>query len=443
MSRGTVNVVHAIDTEGPLYESLDATFGRLWDLFGIRLEPSHQILERLRRKEIPLGGREAAVAEVIDPHLLGYNDTWDKIERMLDRIMSREFRKALPDSFGGGWIYNWFCVDHVGYEVNPRRRDMGYHNIHDRYVAFLDKYDSHQDSIQWHFHPLSTYREAHRCATSYENSPTLHQILARRVIERRFFPPAFRAGFQTERPDSNWFLEQWLPFDCTNMATVSYEDLERYNDFKNGRSGDWRGAPADWSIYHPDLYDYRKPGNLKRWIARFLNIHTRMANITQTEVDKAFGKAATGENVLLGVTDHDFRDVGKEVDLVRGLLKAAHERFPSVTFRYSNVVDAFNAVVNGGQDGPIRLKVDLFEEEGIKKLRVDTVEGDVFGPQPYLAIKTMSGRFIHDNFDFGLDGRTWHYVFDCDSVLSSDVEEVGVAANNRFGRTFVETIKAG
>ena len=77
----------------------------------------------------------------------------------------------MVDSFGGGWIYNWFCVDHVGYEINPRRRDMGYHNIYDRYLEFIDKYNAHMDSIHWHFHPMSTYKEAHRCATSYEDSP--------------------------------------------------------------------------------------------------------------------------------------------------------------------------------------------------------------------------------------------------------------------------------
>ena len=35
------------------------------------------------------------------------------------------------DSFGNGWVFNWHCLDHVGYINNPRRRDMGYHNIFD------------------------------------------------------------------------------------------------------------------------------------------------------------------------------------------------------------------------------------------------------------------------------------------------------------------------
>ena len=62
----------------------------------------------------------------------------------------------------GGWFINWFCLDHVGYDYNPRRRDMGYHNIHDRYIELLDKYGKYKDDIQWHFHPMSHYKEAHR-----------------------------------------------------------------------------------------------------------------------------------------------------------------------------------------------------------------------------------------------------------------------------------------
>ena len=37
---GTVNVVHAIDTEGPIYESVQATFERLEEILGVKIKPS-------------------------------------------------------------------------------------------------------------------------------------------------------------------------------------------------------------------------------------------------------------------------------------------------------------------------------------------------------------------------------------------------------------------
>jgi len=97
-----------------------------------------------------LGGKEDVVAKTIDPTLLDYNDTWDKIESILSKIMGAEFRNKLLDHNGNGWVYNWHCLDHVEFKTNPRRRDMGYHNIHDRYLEFIDKYDSPMDTINQH-----------------------------------------------------------------------------------------------------------------------------------------------------------------------------------------------------------------------------------------------------------------------------------------------------
>lgn len=437
-----VYVVHGIDTEGPLHESLSATFERLRDTFDINLTPSYANLQKLRNQEIDLDGRESVVAKFLDPSLLTYNETWDHIDRMLARILAKDYRNQIPDSFGGGWVYNWFCLDHVGFEVNPRGKDLGYHNVYDRYMEFLDKYDSHEiDEMDWHFHPLSTYREAHRCATSYENSPHLHPVLCRKIIERNFFPSVFRAGFHVERPDCHWFLEQWIPFDGTNLAVDNLEELEMQNDLRNGRFGDWRRAPSDWSVYHPDFYDYQIPGQCRRSIARFLNINTRFANITQEETDKAFRNAQNGMDVILGLASHDYRELSTEVDMAREMIQKSSEKYPDVKFKFCRAKNAFNQVVNAGDYAPLELDVSLYRDAGALKLKILTESGEVFGPQPYLAIKTKSGRFIHDNLDFGLDQRSWHYVFDADSILDTDVDVVGVAANNKYGHTFIKNLK--
>ena len=44
---GNVYVVHCVDTEGPLNESLIATFKRVKDLFNIELKPSEENLEKI------------------------------------------------------------------------------------------------------------------------------------------------------------------------------------------------------------------------------------------------------------------------------------------------------------------------------------------------------------------------------------------------------------
>ena len=98
----TVYVVHCVDSEGPLYESLSATFGRLGTIFHLDLEPSKALLANLRAGEVDLGGLEKAVQKVLDPQLLNYNDTWDKIDSVLGEALSSRFRNRLLDSGGRG-----------------------------------------------------------------------------------------------------------------------------------------------------------------------------------------------------------------------------------------------------------------------------------------------------------------------------------------------------
>ena len=129
-----VFVTFCVDTEGPLYESTEAKFERLSDLYGIRgIEFTDENLEKLKIGSIDLGGIEQQVTRTLSDHLSKYNESWDQINEMLDRVTSTAFRESHPDSYGNGWIYNWFCLDHVGYKNNPRRRALGFNVVYDHY----------------------------------------------------------------------------------------------------------------------------------------------------------------------------------------------------------------------------------------------------------------------------------------------------------------------
>ena len=444
--RPLVLFVHSVDTEGPLYESLGGTFERLHDLYGLSgIEATPENLDHLKRGEIPLGGMEQAVAQTLDHHRLSYNDTWEKIDEMLARVLAPAFRRRLVDSFGNGWIYNWFCVDHVGYTINPRRRDIGYHNIFDHYRQVLAQHRATEDGIHWHFHPMSTYREAHRSGTSYVNSPELYQILCRRIIEQHWFPSVFRAGFHVERPDSHWFLEQWIPFDLSNIAVNAADESHHTNDRREGSQGDWRLAPSDWSVYHPSHDNYQVPGGCRRWIGRILNVMNRFASINQREVDKAFARAAhTRSPVLVGMVSHDFRDLGVEVEHLMELARIASQRYPGIPFKYAEARDAFRTVIwpDGIRESALEFEVVVHPRsaEEWPFLEVVTTQGKVFGPQPFLAIEMGGGRFLHDNFDFSPSGDRWSYAFGPDTVRPADVVRVGVAANDQYGNVCVRVL---
>ena len=53
-----VYVVHAVDTEGPLYESLEETFKRIENIYGFAFEPSRNTLKKLQNGESDLNGKE-------------------------------------------------------------------------------------------------------------------------------------------------------------------------------------------------------------------------------------------------------------------------------------------------------------------------------------------------------------------------------------------------
>jgi hypothetical protein len=435
----TVYVVHCIDTEGPLYESVEATFERLNSIFHFNLEPSHDLLHRLQRGEMDLGGLETAVQRVVAPRLLTYYDTWEKLDSMLIDALSSKFRSEVRDSYGGGWVYNWFCVDHVDYQLNPRRRQIGYHNIFDHYQRLLNETGSAQDGIHFHYHPHPFQRHAHLCATHWwANSESLGQIISRRVIERNWFPAANRPGFHVIRPDSHWFLEQHIPFDFSNQACAETEEDKAQFRTEVGRWGDWHRAPANWQPYHPSHDDYQTPGNCRRWIARCLNVGTRYRLLTEKDVREAFREANAGKPVVLGITNHDFRDLRVDVRAVGQLLVRVAREFPEVTFRFSEAVTAMRQALGLLSEDRFDLKLDLVRTgNGSHVLRVESV-GPTFGPQPWLALKTAAGNFHYDNFDILKPFHRWQYVFDEETYPIDSLSAVGVAANNAAGITSVK-----
>ena len=412
-----VYIVHCIDTEGPLAEEplgLDSP------------KPFRPIDENFSDLD--------AVIAAHRPRVLG---RWEDVFEMLRRATSEEFRKKSLDSDGRGWVYNWFCMDHVGFIDNPRQRAMGIHNVFDVYRRMADQ-QKQGDPIHWHFHPMSTYREAHRCATSYINSPELWDILCRRLIDRGYFPIANRSGFQDQRPDSHWFLEQFIPFDFSNLAGETI-DTKINPDLAEGRFNDWRLAPSDWSTYHPHHDDYQSPGQCRRKIARCLNVLSRFANLNEAEMEKCFRRAADGKPTILSFASHDWRDLTTEVNYVRYLMARVSKRYGHVPIKFAEAVNAFNAVHPPSSDPPLQIEVTAHSDERGYPRRVDikTVRGRIFGPQPFLAVRTRSKRYIHDNVNRGSEPGSFNYIFDEHSILPEDVSAIGIAGNDAAGQQFI------
>jgi hypothetical protein len=427
MEKRTVHIVHCIDVEGPLYESLESTFERIREIFHLDIPPTRDNLLRLQHQEMDLKGLEKDVFRVVDPDALRYYDTWDKIDDMLTAAMAPEFRQRMLDSSGNGWVYNWHCMDHVGYEYNPRRRDMGFHNIFDHYQNMIRQTFSDRDAIHFHYHPIPFNRKAHHCASHYfANNQTFFQIIARRIIERNWFPSVNRPGFNVIRPDSHWFLEQFIPFDLSNQA--SDEDYEGQKDLSGGRWGDWRRAPKSWEPYHPAHDDYQVKGSCRRWIARCLNMGARVRNLAQKDVDQAFSEADAGKPVVMAFSNHDFRDIRRDVESVRTMIRNAATQFPKVDFRFSEAREAMQSALGLERRDHIHFTLSLDGE------RLNVVsDSPIFGPQPFLALRTRSGEFYHDNLDFQKPFQAWSYILDDQTFRAEALDAIGVGACDPIG----------
>ncbi len=437
-----IYVVHCIDAEGPLRETSDATFERLKSIFGIELEPSAKNLERVKSGAFESG--DPAIDEMIRRTFscgnLDFLETWGAVEEMLDRLDAPSIRLALPDSEGKGWRVNWHAVAHHGFDParNPRDRDLGVHAVFDRYMA-RSAAGPWGDGVHWHFHPIPRTRQANHPATAYFTDPALFEIISRRILERRWFPCVNRPGFHSERPDSHWFLEQWMPYDYANAACA--QGIHQ-PDMPHGRYGDWRRAPADWSVYHPHHDDHQSPGACRRAIARCLYLGGRIAELTQDEVNKAFLKGREAP-VVLSFCGHDFRDVTKDVERAQAMLRRAVAEFPDAAWRYEDAATAMRAVLGHGDEPHADVAWRLESEPNGARRFVATLSRPPFGPQPWLCYATRAGAVWHDNLDEGNASLEWAYTFDEQTAPIDEVSAIGLAFNTRNGRTTVLVVDPG
>ena len=215
-----------------------------------------------------------------------------------------------------------------------------------------------------------------------------------------------------------------MPFDFSNCS--------QSNDKTGaGSQSDWRNAPLDWTAYHPDFYDYRQTGGMRRWIFRSLDVDAPGCKLTSEDVETAFGRARSGKSAVVAYTDHDRRDLRPDVDRARAILDDVSAGYPDVSWEYANAHDAARRSL-----GIDRYPAPRFAHSW----RGDTlfVESDqpLFGPQPFLAVEEEGGVFYRDNMTRETE-TSWAY---CSPRLDR-VRHIWIASANSSGEVGVLTIQ--
>ena len=420
-----VHIVHCVDAEGPFTESSKDTLKRINSIFKTNFHTLNEILKKISNPSFSKK-KYLAIKKLFNPEYLNYNNSWKKLNKMLNEILCKKFRNKVTDDFKNGWTYSWHCVDHLNFSNhNPRKKVRGYGKIFSFYKKKLNNNKSKKDEINWHFHPSSFERNSIASSSTYGHSINiLNYILSRRIIDDKWFPVVNRPGFHIERADSHLFLEQWIPFDYANQRSNEKNDQP---DYEKSRFGDWSRAPKTWRGYNPSFDDYQAVGYCKRKIFRILNIGTRFNNIKQKHVLEAFEEAKKKGKSILAVTNHDYRHMKKSIDDFRNILQKVRNKFIKVKIKFSGAEEAAKDLCS--TERKFKMKAKLKKNQ----LLVKMLRGKIFGAQPFLAIKTKKNQYFHENFDVLKKGKVWSYFFDYNTMELSKVDKIGIGSAGKYG----------
>jgi len=421
--------VHCVDTEGPMSESIIDTFDRVSQVFGVRVNANRVNLKDLQSGRSDLVPSEISkeVAEYFSQDNLDFLTSWDEIYSSLDAL--DELRKSLLDDLKNQWTFTFFCVDHVNYTSNPRNKHFGFGEIHKKY---LDRIESkcHSDEIQWHYHPKSISNNPIGLGTNFDNSLSeIHSILCRRIIDFEFFPTCYRPGFHAEGPDTNFFLEQWIPFDYSNQR---YSSNAENTEKKAFRIANWNISPQIWNGYHPSRESIQTEGDMKRWVFRCLHIGSRHRNIGKIEVEEAFSQALESGHAVLAVTNHDYRDMAKDVLYMVNTINSIKQKYPSVQVNFTTASEAARKSL--GIDNLTEPIIEIILEDNL--ISVKLLAGELFSIQPYLALLTNNGDYLHDNFSNPIPGE-WTYLFSTDFIELKQISIIAIAYVGMNGKSYI------
>src|SRR5262249_16156621 len=123
-----------------------------------------------------------------------------------------------------------------------------------------------------------------------------------------------------------------------------YSSTARLDGGSPGSQFDWRHAPVDWTGYHPSFYDYRRRGDMRRWIFRCLEASGYETSLDAKEVETAFRQVRAGRNAILSYSSHDRRDMRPEIKKAIDLIRAVSSDYPEVRWQWANGIDAARAV---------------------------------------------------------------------------------------------------
>jgi SAM-dependent methyltransferase len=350
-----------------------------------------------------------------DPDLPELNATWERVDASMDKLFAPEWRADLPDPHGGALKVGWFFLTWTGFRTNPRARPFGYHQVRDHWLERWGRQlAEYGDEQCWHYHHPSESGVGNEWGLDWTRFREYEQIMSRQILERDWMPACYRAGGTIMDNISSAWVDSWFPIDYSNRAPKNVHGLV-----------DWSSGVARWTVYHPDLEDFRRPGAGRRHMARSLDRRSNVHILTRDDVTSAFEQAAAGEDAILSCFDHDSRDIADGVHGYRELVHEVAALFPRVDWRYAGPVEAVARYV--GSSRRPRLELDASVVDGVVYISSSV---PIFQSFPWLSYRGRGDEVVHALDDImRLDERHWRWT----PARDLEWSELGAGASTDLG----------
>ena len=200
---------------------------------------------------------------------------------------------------------------------------------------------------------------------------------------------------------SNWFLLNIICAISNSFYLENNKELDKYLDFKKMVEVQIGEMPLMIGQFTTLAMTTIK----KKGIAgdgfqdRALNVLNRFANLTEKEVDKAFKKSIKEKKpVLLGVSGHDWRNLITEVDHIYNLIIKSSKKFNNAKFEFCTTSDGFRKTIwpnkKKFEKFNLKIKINKKPKNDYPNILIENNSSQIFGPQPFFAIKTKSRNFL-------------------------------------------------
>lgn len=302
--------------------------------------------------------------------------SWREISNSIRYLTSSVFRRTGVDSFGRPYRYNWFIMDFTGFKTNPKNRIAKYNDTYDHFKKLPTK----PDAFYWHYHHPPVNGQGDQWSDNWVSSNEYQNILLHRLIEREDFPEAFRAGGTIEDNAASHWLEKNILIDYSNRVSAASYPTKNIFDFN------WHGAPDHWGFYHPSRQNFLRPGKMRRFIVRSVDLWSRLHVLTVDEVRQAFAAAEQDDQqVILSYFSHDHRDMVDETSYVISLLKQVSKE-TGIAWRSCN---ALEAVQLAAAIQPCYVKTQTQRQQ--QKIIFKTTQ-PIYQPLPWVGAKSKNGQ---------------------------------------------------